>query len=513
MDLNDILESSYRKYPDKIAIKYKDQSYTYTEFYKRVCQLANALKREGVNFQEKVALICLNSNAYLEVFFACAKIGAISGHLNWRLSPIKILQMLEDSPTKVIFMTYNDTLKEIYQYLMANLSYQATFVFIGNENNSTVDYEEYIQGMPQSCESVELDDSDIAIQLYTSGTTGKPKGVLLTTENIVTQTFLSAVEGRLIHDEVFLLVSPLFHSICISIFQVICVGGQIVISESTTPGEIAKEIEGNKITRITLVPSSIKNLVDYLEKNRIDTSSLRIIGYGGAPMSPELMARCKKNLTCGFYQAYGMTETTATLTVLVPEDHLDIDNLKTVGKPLMGIKLKIVDERGEKCEIGKIGEIAVKGKTIMKGYWNNPEQTNTAIKDGWYYTGDLGFVDSKGFLHLLDRKGNMIISGGENIYPSEVAACIRSMGPDILEAEVAGVPDEKWGETVMAVVVKRQDSPITADDIKKFCKNNIGSFKKPKYVYFSDKIPRNESGKVVKKDLQKIHFEKLFQRI
>lgn len=504
MDLNDLLLNSVRKYPSKNVIKDGDRHYSYSQFHKRVCKLANALAAKNIKYQDKVALICPNCHAYLEIVFACAKIGAISEHFNWRLAPVKMWEMLEDSPATVVFISHKYA--DIYEYLKNNLTRQVTFIFVDETADQALSYEAFIGDMPEVCEDARLNDDDVAMQLYTSGTTGKAKGVMLTTANVVTQLLVSIMEGSLRHDEVYLCLLPLFHTTCISALQILSVGGEIVFGKSKSPEEIVKLLEAEGITRTTLVPYQLNTLVSYAEEHRVKADSLRIINYGGAPMSQELLERGRKCFRCGFHQAYGMTEMTATITVLLPDDHLEARNLCTVGKPGAANRVRVVNDSGQVCKTGETGEIVAQGKTMMKGYYNNPELTAAVIRDGWYHTGDIGYFDERGFLHLMGRKNDMIISGGENIYPKEVADCIRSMGKGIFDVGVIGVPDDAWGELVIAAVVKSPGAEVTAEDITNHCRENLASYKKPHYVCFLDKLPRNESGKIVKEELEELYI-------
>ena len=507
MDLNDLLVNSVNNYPAKVALKYEERVYTYEQFHKRVCKLANALLNSGVGLHDKVAVIAQNCSEYIEILFACAKIGAVSEHFNWRLAPVIIRASLEDSSAGIVFMTRNNS--EIYGYLKANLSRPVTFILIGHENTRGIGYEEFIKDGNDFCASAGLQEDDAALQLYTSGTTGKPKGVLFTTESIVTQTLVTVIEKRFKHDDVLLFQQALFHIPLISVFDIFTVGGTLILSKSCNAAELVRFFREERVTRAGFVPYTLNILAAYLEKNDIRITSLRTIDYGTAPMNAELLEKCIGLLRCEFQQSYGMTEMAGTVTMLRPEHHAAKDKLVTVGKPQLGVQIKIVKENGEDCKAGETGEIAARSKAMMKCYFNNPELTAEAIRDGWYHTGDIGFIDEDGFLHLLDRKKNMIICGGENIYPKEVADCIRSMGTDILDAEVIGIPDGLWGQQVMAAIVKKAGSQLTAQDIIDHCKSNLASYKKPKYVYFLRELPRNAALKVDREKLKELHFRSI----
>ncbi|MDR0434061.1 MAG: AMP-binding protein [Gracilibacteraceae bacterium] len=515
MFLNELLLSSVRKYPDKTAVRFGNTSLTYAVFYNRIRRLAAWLQSKGVKRQDRVAVIAHNSHRYLEIIFACSMTGAVSEHFNGKLAPNVIRQLLEESTASIVMIS--DLYLETAQYLKQHLSRPVIFVFMEGtaESYSASDaaacnYEKLLTNGERITPAA-WNERDVALQLYTSGTTGKPKGVMLTAANLKTQVLVSAVEGRWSHDEIFLCVLPLYHTTCISVFQVLLVGGELIISLNCKPHEIAASLEKFQATRTTLVPHLIKSLMQEIETKSYKLDSLRVINYGAAPMTPELMARCRHNLSCEFHQAYGMTEMTASISVLLPEMHHDPSLLTTVGKPVIGAEIRIVDDEGKLMPTGGKGEIIVKSATMMKGYYNNPELTQAVVRDGWYYTGDIGFFDERGFLSLVSRKKDMIISGGENIYPQEVAHCIMSMGREIADVAVIGAPDSQLGESVIAAVVLRGERRITEKEIIDHCCRKLGQYVKPRRVFFFNKLPRNESGKIAKNDILSLINQKIEQ--
>jgi acyl-CoA synthetase (AMP-forming)/AMP-acid ligase II len=500
MLLNELLESAVSKYPEKTAIRFGDLAFTYADFYRRVRALAGALQQRGVARQSKVAVIAPNSHRYLETVFACALLGSVSEHFNGKLAPPVICRLLEESTATVVMISrlFGETAK----YLREHLSREILIV----EGGIGLNYEELLA---EGAEPVPANwsEDEVVLELYTSGTTGKPKGVLLTAAALRTQVLVSAVEGRWTHDEVFLCVLPLYHTTCISVFQLLLVGGELVVSSNCQPTEIAWLIDRYGVTRTTLVPHLLNELLAEVEADFCRLQSLRTINYGGAPMSPELMARCQKSLSCVFHQAYGMTEMTASVTVLLPEMHSDLSLLNTVGKPMLGVEIRVVGDEGEVLPAFAKGEILVKSATLMKGYYNNPELTNAVVREGWYHTGDIGYLDSRGFLYLVSRKQDMIISGGENIYPQEVAACIREMSDAIKDVAVVGIPDAHLGESVAAAVVLKGGATIAASDIADYCSRKLGRYFKPRHICFLPNLPRYENGKISREKVKALFAE------
>jgi long-chain acyl-CoA synthetase len=518
----DILENSAGKYADKCAVRYNGLSFSYGQFAERVAKLACALEDLGVGKGDNVALLCANSHAYLEAVFAAASIGAVSVHFNMRLAAPVTGQLLDKSRAKVVFCSGGQA--------MPALAYRERHgdkpVVVAVEDAASASangegegegagklagmlaYEELLAGPArlsakerwQAAQSVS--PSDTALILFTSGTTGIPKGVMHSQQNVTLQVMISAMEGRVSHHETVLCVLPLYHTTMISALQALYVGAELVIGTSPKLATIAEAIIAHNVTRVTLVPYLMNKLASYVHEEGIILASLRTINYGAEPMTPELVRRCQRQFACNFHEGYGMTETMATVTTLMPEHHNDASKLLTVGKPCFGVRLRIVTEDGELCAAGEEGEILVHASTLMQGYWDDPEQTAKAIQDGWYRTGDIGCLDEEGFLRLKDRKQNLVITGGENVYPQEVSSCIRSMGEQVLDAEVFGIPDAQWGEALVAAVVLEDGCGITAADVVAHCAEHLACYKKPREVYFVQSIPRGPTGKLLAAELK-----------
>lgn len=331
---------------------------------------------------------------------------------------------------------------------------------------------------------------------YTSGTTGIPKGVVFSHAAMMSRVRCDAGAMRFAEDDVMLFVLPFFHITCVSAFVVLHVGATMVVSASSKASSVVELIERHRVTRVGLVPFHLRAMAAHLEREGGALDSLKLVIYGAEPIEEGLLDRCKRLLGCDFLQGYGMTETASSVTLLLPEHHGDPRLRKTVGKPAPGMQVKVVDERGDACAAGVPGDVLVRTDTLMLGYWRDEERTGSAVRDGWYHTEDVGFLDENGFLTLVDRKKNLIITGGENVYPQEVCRCILELSDDVEDAVVCGVPDERWGESIAAFIVRRAGSPVTECDIVDHCAARLGRMKKPRYVAFTDNLDRSASGKV-----------------
>lgn len=498
MNLKDFLVNSARLFPNKTAVKYRDRSLSYQEFYRNSRSCGSALRDMGVKKGDCICIAARNCIEYLEVVFGCTMLGAVPCLINWRLSPEATAGMVEEAHAKVLFISNTERNKA--EYLRINgLGKDVRVIIICEDANEPYDYDQVRNNGSEALVFEETSDQDTGMILFTSGTTGSAKGVILSNKALVTQVCNTVICARWCHDERFLCVSPICHSISLAVMAVFCVGGTLILC----PLEYLKDygkmfdfLEEECVTRMALVPTVIEQLIGYAEERGIKNDSLRVIGYGAAPMNTQLILRCKKIFSCNFHQGYGMTEAYGSVTALLPEDHDCPELLGSVGRPMTGVSLRILDENGKALPAGKTGEIAIKAETLMEEYLGMPELTAQVLADGWYCSGDIGYVNEAGYLFLTDRKSAMIITGGENVFPSEIENCIRTMSPEVREVSVAGIPDPVWGEIVVAAVVRESNSHITESEIMDYCRKRLGSFKKPKRILFVDALPVNHSGKV-----------------
>lgn len=504
INLVDILDASANAHPDKVAICFKDRSFTFRDVKDRVDRLAGALADRGTERYGHVAVITSNSSACVEIIFACARLGAVCELYNTRLSALSIVELLQRSDADIVFLSrimYDiliDHLEDVGRPLALVLLDDAA------DEDGLLDYESMVSEACARTAAVETSASDAAIMLYTSGTTGVPRGVLLSHEALLARIEIDTKEMWFTPDDVSLSVLPLFHVTCVTAFVALANGARLVIADSHKPEDVAAMIREHGVTRVGLVPFLLRALVDYVERESIDIDTLRLIVYGGEPIGLDLLTRCQRLLKCDFLQGYGMTETASAITMLLPEHHEHPRYLSTVGRVVPGMELKVVDREGETCPAGIAGEVLVKTKTLMLGYYRDPERTNDVIKDGWYCTGDIGILSEDGFLTLVDRKNNLVITGGENVYPLEVGRCIEAMGDDIVDVAVVGIPDAVWGETLAAFVVRKEGSSVSESDIVAHCAHRLGGYKKPHKVLFVPSLDRNASGKIPKGYLEKL---------
>lgn len=511
MLIGDMVTRAARWFPDKEAVVFEETRLTYREFNERINRLAHALLKMGVKSQDRVVLICHNSNHYAESVFAIAKIGAVSTNLNWRLSPKELAFLVDDSEAKICL--FSNRFAHLFDPMCEQLKNKLTFIAIdGAAGEGMEDYEKLIENQPTDEPDVSVSMDDVVLQLYTSGTTGRPKGVMLTHNNMFANAISTLIEMEMTRDINVLGLLPIFHVAVFVLINLVLVGGKVTFVHSFDPAEIMGLIDKEKITAVGFTPVIFKFLLDHPDTKKYSLKSITQVIYATAPMPVELLKRSMKKFKCDFIQFFGMTETSPTLTMLLPEDHVLkgpehlVRRLGSAGRPVIGVEVRVVDPEGNDCAPGVVGEIIGTGKNVMKGYHKLPEETKAAIRDGWYYTGDMGYLDEYGYLYIADRKKDMIISGGENIYPREVEETILLMN-EVQEVAVIGVPDDAWGESVKAIVVKAQGAELTEEMVIDHCKANIASYKKPKSVEFVDMLPRSALGKVLKHELRAPFWE------
>ncbi|MBU2498963.1 MAG: AMP-binding protein, partial [Proteobacteria bacterium] len=363
---------------------------------------------------------------------------------------------------------------------------------------------------------LDIQDGDVAHLYYTSGTTGRPKGVMLTHKNVKSHALGTIADLHLTDSDHWFHVAPLFHlADAWATFAITWVGGKHVIIPTFDPVKVLGLIEEEKITLTNLIPTMLNMMVNHPSAGDFDYSSLRVILSGGAPIAPEVVRKIIETFKCDYIQTYGMTETSPYLTLSVLKHHLkdlpwekQLEFKATTGREFINVSLKVVDDEGREVarDNRQVGEIIVKGETVTLGYWNLPEETDKAIKNGWLHTGDLAVVNEEEYVTIVDRKKDIILTGGENVYSTEVENALY-MHPAVLEAAVIGVPDSKWGEAVKACVVLKPGKEATEKDIIAFCKENLSHYKSPKSVDFLEALPRTGSGKIYKRGLRDPYWE------
>ncbi|WP_158970759.1 long-chain-fatty-acid--CoA ligase [Chachezhania sediminis] len=490
-----------------------DRIVSYAEAERLANRIANAMIASGVKVGDRIAYLGKNSIEHALVYLAAAKAGAAPIPLNFRLAPKEWAYIISHSGSRMLFAT------EEYMYgidsVRGSLSSVETFVSVGTERAGWQGWDRWLDASDRRPD-VPVTDRDSLYIMYTSGTTGMPKGVVLTHANILAHLdqAMVATSARRSPGERALIVTPLYHAAgALRVFAAGVNGTTCVLHESFSPDGLVKALKEYRINTINMVPAIIQSLLDDVPDIASMTfDDLRVIYYGAAPISVPLLQRTTEVFRCDLIQGYGLTEATGALTYLNEYDHEkalkgQAHLLESAGKPAVGTKIRICDDDGRELPRGEVGEIVAKGPQIMKGYWQDKAATDKVLDaDGWLRTGDAGMMDGEGYVYLKDRIKDMIVSGGENIYPVEVENAL-SEHRDIAECAVIGVPDVKYGETVMAVCVMRAGASLTADDVIAHCRQHIGGYKVPRKVTFLDALPRNASGKVLKRVLREPYWE------
>ncbi len=507
--IGDIPRKSALHFPDKEAVVFETTRLTYREFNRRINRLANGLARMGFKKGDRVTVLAENTHKYLEVYFAVAKIGMSVTPLNFRLSDDELIHIVNDSEASCFFA--GDGYLEKAAGMRDKIGDISVWIGFDGNSDGFIDYEVMLNDASDKEPNVEADENDLAVLMYTGGTTGRPKGVMLSHRNIMTGVINANLVSGTTRDDATCFVLPLFHVSFWPAFCLLLVGGKVAVNRKPDLNEILRIIQDERCTHMNAVPTVYGWLLQFGNVDAYDLSSLKMLSYAGSPFPPEILKQCIEKFGPIFAQGYGATETAGgAISLLREEDHA-LSGPKTrllvsAGKASLCSEIRIVDEMGRVLPVNETGEIAVKGKHVMMGYWKNPEQTKNALRDGWYHTGDMGYMDENGYLFMLDRKANMIVTGGENVYPKEVEDVLYEH-PAVSMAAVVSAPDKKWGERVQAVVVLKADQSATEEELINFCKKKLGGYKCPKAVEFWQSLPTTPIGKILRKDVKKKFWE------
>jgi len=521
MPLNELLPKAVKLFPRREAVVCGDLRLDYRQFEGRVWRLSRALVALGLKREDRVAILHENCHVFLEAYFAAAHGGFILVPLNHRLSPKELTMILNDCGAKVLIA--QGVFKGKVEALGTEVRSLEKVVWTQDASRAGLTVEEFTYEAlleahePKAPPELAIRDDDVAHLYYTSGTTGRPKGVMLTHKNVKSHALGTIADLHLTDADHWLHAAPLFHlADAWATFAVTWAGGRHVILPSFEPLQCLRLIQSEKVTLSNLIPTMLNMMINRPEAGEFDYSSLRVILSGGAPIAPEVVRKIIETFKCDYIQTYGMTETSPYLTMSILKNHLkglpweeQLTYKASTGREFINVSLKVVDEQGKEVarDNRQVGEIIVKGDIVTPGYWNLPEETSKAIRDGWLYTGDLAVVNEEEYVTIVDRKKDMILTGGENVYSTEVENVLY-MHPAVLEAAVIGVPHPHWGEAVTACVVLKQGREATDREIIAFCKEHLAHYKAPKTVQFLEALPRTGSGKIYKKGLRDPYLQK-----
>ena len=516
MNTTEFLEITSAICPDRAAIVFEGRKYSFVELNERSSKLADALAKLGVQKGDRISILQVNCNQYVEAYFATAKLGGIFAPLNFRAKQNELTHMLNNAEATVLFV--GERYVDLVNSMRPNLPTVKHYICIDGKAEGMLSYEELlVSGSPEPKALAQIDDDDATVLMYTAGTTGLPKGVPQTHNSYSFYVLQNVNPPDPEVAESNLITMPLYHVAGMQAMLAGIYGGRtIALMKQFETKEWLDTAQREKVSRVMLVPTMLKRIVDDPDLDKYDLSSIRVITYGAAACPYEVLKKTIERFPGrALINAFGGTETSSTIAMLRAEDQVitgketeaerekKLKRLATsIGIPLDDVEVQIRDEEGRALPTGEAGELVVRGPRIMKGYWKDEEKTKKAFTpDGWYRTGDKGYFDEEGYLYLAGRADDMIVRGGENISPEEVENVLYTH-PKVEEAAVIGVPDPEWGSEPMAVIVLKKGEAATPEEIIDFCRDKLAGFKRPRYVAFVDELPKTSTGKVLRRTLR-----------
>ena len=504
--LGDIVRDHAARRGDAAALVHQGRTTTYRELDRAASRVAQGLIAEGIKPGTRVAHLDKSSDLYFELLFGVAKAAAVMVSVNWRLAPPEVLHVVNDAEAEILFV--GEEFFPVVDTIRDRLRTVRRIVALSGARPGCDSFTVWRDRHPDRDPHLPALPSDTAVQFYTSGTTGLPKGAELTNANFAFMFRVWSGSWQMKPGASTIVCLPMFHIGGAGWGMVGLYAGAInhVVREFV-PAQILDIIQRERIEVILLVPAMILFLVQAPQIRETDLSSLKLIVYGAAPIPADLLKQAMAVFGCGFQQVYGLTETTGAVTLLPSEDHdpSDARKLLSCGYAQKEVELRIVDADGRELPVGEVGEIAIRSPQVMGGYWKLPEATARAIKGDWFLSGDAGYLDKNGYLYIHDRVKDMIVSGGENIYPAEVESALFGH-PGVADVAVIGVPDERWGEAVKAVVVRKPGAEVMPGELIDWARDKIAGYKLPKSIDFIDALPRNPTGKILKRELRKAYW-------
>lgn len=504
--------------PDAVAYAFEGRLTTYREFDRHTDSVAQALLAAGIGPGDRIGYIGKNCDHYFELLLGAAKIGAVMAPASWRLAPPEVGYIVGHSDAALLFAGPESV--ELVRKLLPALPLVRGVIAMEGGQADWPAYAAWRDAHAPVPPAHQPAAHDVVLQLYTSGTTGRPKGAMLTHRNLTAGTEASEREdiswSRWTDDDVSLVAMPVAHIGGSGWgLRSLLAGAKGVVARDFDPAAVLDFFERERVSKLFLVPAAMQFVLRDPRARSIDYSRLKTLLYGAAPIPAALLREGIEVFGCGFAQQYGMTETTGTVVALPPEDHTteDVPRMRAAGKPLPDVEVVVVDWEGRRLPPGEVGELMIRSPQNMAGYWKQPDETARTIDaDGWLRTGDAGYLDAEGYVYIHDRVKDMIISGGENVYPAEVESAIYGH-PQVADVAVIGVPDEKWGEAVKAIVVLKAGEVADRDGIVAWARERLAGFKIPKSIEFVDALPRNPSGKLLRRKLREPYWEGFERRV
>jgi len=512
MLVGDILRRNAKLYGKKIGLVDGQKRFTYKQINERVNRLANALKNLGLKKGDKIAFMAGNCHQFVEAYFAVAKVGLVIVPVNARLSSEEAAHIINHSESVAVF--YHEDLENVVEKMREHIPTVKHVITTGEAHQGILSYEDLLEQSASTESDEKVEPGDMMMIMYTSGATGLPKGVMASQRNIMANTNTMTLELRIVPEDRTLVVMPLFHNggfwpTMTHFYR----GATVFLLPRFDVDKVLQMVGKEKITLLNLVPTMLIRIISHPDLSKYNLESLRLIMYAGAPIALEQLKKAMQALgPHRFYNSLGCTEANGQLTSFPTTEHaLEgplAEKLGSVGRDAIGVEVKIVDDYGNEVPSGKIGEIIARGDNIALGYWKMPEETAETFRDGWLYTGDMGYRDEDSYIYVVDRKKDIIISGGENISSREVEDVIYQH-PGVKEVAVIGVPDKEWGEAVKAVIALKEEykGKVTEEEIIEFCRAMLAGYKKPRSVDFVDELPKNPAGKIIKAELKRRYRE------
>jgi long-chain acyl-CoA synthetase len=513
--IRDLFKAARSEFADREAVVCGGLRLTYEQLGYRVDRLAGGLAELGVGSGTRVAVLAKSCHRYLEVYLATANLGAVLVPLNYRFSVVELQQIISDSGAQTILL--GPAFLATWRRIRPEVHDVVNVVLLAEDGqDGVVGYEQLLRKSAGHAPSVEKTTDDLMYLFYTSGTTGRPKGVMLSERNALCLASFSRWLMQLTSEDRLLRSPTPFHVGALATWAAVSAGACQVYLPDFEPRAYLRAMHDERVTAISTVPTILNAMVHVPDVLSYDLRSLRLAMYGGSPMPEAVLRKTADTFGCPLVQVYGMTEV-GFATALLREDHIlapepPTRRIRSAGRALAGVELRIVDDQDVDLSVGEIGELLVRGPNVMLGYWNQPEATAQALTGGWMHTGDLASLDEDGYVYIVDRKKDMIITGGENVYSTEVES-VLCQHPAVLEAAVIGAQDPFWGETVNALVVLNPGHFVSAEGLQAFCRERIAGYKVPRTVQFVQTLPKTATGKISKKELRTPNWSSQTQQV